>query len=238
MADPMAIVVDHLYQRPEKQTLIERISANFDPMLFGRPSCFKRGNGMLYCIDGQQRLAGAKAAGLRSVPVVVFDVVGAKREAEVFVEVNEARKALSGLEKHRGKIVAEDPAALQIERAVETAGFSVAVNADSPRAIASIGALGYAHKTIGEEGIVQLLTVAREAWGEDKKLTGTQIIRALTDIIDEQRKNGGYTRSKLCTALKRTSPAQILRKAEEIHFDQGTSKRDSVRRAFKALAKV
>lgn len=238
MADPFAIVVDHLYQRPEKKHLIDHIGAHFDPMLFGRPICFKRANGILYCIDGQQRLSGAKVAMLRSVPVVSFELVGVQREAEIFVAVNQARISLSGIEKHRGKLIAKDPAALEIERAVTTAGFSVAVNHDSPRAISSISALGYAHDRLGEEGLVQLLTVAREAWGDDKKLTQQQIIKCLADIIDQQAKNGGYSRPKLAAALKRTTPAQILRKSEEIHFEQGTAKQESVRRAFKALAKV
>lgn len=238
MVDPSTIVVDHLYQRPEKKALVQRIAATFDAMLFGRPICFRRENGMLYCIDGQQRIAGAKAAGIRTTPIVSFPLVGAQREAEVFVAVNEARKALTGLEKHRGKVVAKDPAAIQIERAVEKAGYSIGVNHESPRAISAIGSLGYAHGLLGEEGIVQILTVSRDAWGDDKKAVDSKIIRALADIIDAQAKNGGYSRSKLATALGKTSPARILRKSEEIHFEQGTAKQESVRRAFKALAKV
>lgn len=238
MVDPTLIVVDHLYQRPEKPALIQRIGANFDSMLFGRPICFKRDNQMLYCIDGQQRIAGAVAAGLREVPIVSFSLVGVQREAAIFVEVNEARKALTGMEKHRGKVVAKDPAALSIERAVEKAGYSIAINHDSPRAISSVGALGYAHGLIGEAGVVQILTVAREAWGDDKKATQTQILRSLADIVDAQTKNGGYNRTRLVSSLGKTSPARILRKAEEIHFEQGSPKQESVRRAFKALAKV
>jgi len=243
MGDPMAVVVDHLYQRQEKPALIQRIAANFDPMRFGRPICFQRESTMIYCVDGQQRLAGAKAAGLRSVPLVVYPLVGIQREAEVFVAVNHARDALSGIEKHRGRIVAKENAAIEIERAVATAGFSIASNSDSPRAIAAIGALEYAHYHIAEDGIVQMLTVAREAWGDDKKLTKTAILRTLSDIIEEQRNqskgtNGGYSRPKLTAALRRTTPAQLLRKAEEIHFEQGTAKRESLRRAFTALAKV
>lgn len=240
MADPFAIVIDHRYQRVEKPGLIQRIAANFDPMLFGRPICFRRENGMLYCIDGQQRIAGAKAAAdkMRSIPVVSFNLVGVQREAEVFVAVNQARKALTGLEKHRGKVVAKDVAAIQMARAVETAGFSIGVNYQSPRAIASVASLGYAHGLIAEDGLVQLLTVTRESWGDDRKAVDGAIIRTLADIIDGQSKNGGYSRGKLVTALKRTSPAQLLRKAEELHFEHGTSKMVSLRNAFKALAKV
>lgn len=36
----------------------------------------------------------------------------------------------------------------------------------------------------------------------------------------------------------KTSPAALFRKAEEIHFDQGTAKQESLRRAIKALAKI
>lgn len=238
MVDPFTIVVDHKYQRTEKPALIQLIGDNFDPMLFGRPVCFRRENGILYCIDGQQRIAGAKAAVLRLIPVVVFALVGVQREAEVFVAINEARRGLTGLEKHRGKIVAKNSSALAIEQAVATAGFSIGHNTNSPRSIAAVGALGYAHGVLSEDGVVQLLTVSREAWGDDRKAVDAAIIRTLADIIDAQVKNGGYSRPNLSTALRRTSPAQLLRKAEELHFEHGTSKGVSLRNAFRALAKV
>lgn len=240
MVDPFLIVVDHKYQREQKPHLISQISGGFDPVLFGRPICFKRGTSVYYCIDGQQRIAAAKELepALRLIPIVSYALVGVQREAEVFVRINECRKSLTGLEKHRGKIVAKDPAALQIERAVRKAGFSVGVNNASPRAIAAVAALGYANERVGEDGIVQLLTVSRESWGDDRKALDGIIIRTIADIIEGQSTNGGYSRPKLVTALKRTSPAQILREAERLHFEHGTSKSVSVRNAFKSLAKV
>lgn len=240
MVDPFEIVIDHLYQRPEKKDLMQRIAANFDPMLFGRPICFRRDNKMLYCVDGQQRVTSLKIMDSppRRIPIIAFSVVGATREAEVFVAINEARKALTGMEKHRGKVVAKDPSAVQIERAVERAGFSISVNNESPRAIGAVGALGYTHGLIGEDGVTQTLTVIREAWGDDRKAIDGNIIRTVAQLIDAQSKNGGYTRSKLVGALAKTTPSKLLRTAEEIHFDQGTPKRESVRRAFKKLARV
>lgn len=241
LVDPFTIVVDHKYQRETKPALIARIVADFDPMLFGRPLCFRRAeSAILYAVDGQQRIAAVKALDppVRTIPVVSFSLVGLQREAEVFVRINETRKALTGLEKHRGKIVAQDPAALQLERAVERAGYSIGINHASPRSIAAVAALGYANERIGEDGIVQLLTVEREAWGDDRKALDGAIIRALADIIDGQSKNGGYSRAKLVTALKRTSPAELLREAERLHFEHGTSKSVSLRNAFKSKAKV
>lgn len=241
--DPFTIVVDHKFQRPEKPYLIEKIAANFDPMRFGRPICFLRDNAMRYCIDGQQRIAAYKLlvdrqGAPRSVPIVSYGLVGIQKEAEVFVSINEARISLTGLEKHRGKIVALDPAALQIERAVDKAGFSIGHNGESPRAIGAIGSLGYAHGLVGEEGIVQILTVIREAWGDDKKAIDGGILRTIADIVDGKAKNGGYNRAQLVRALQKTTPSKILRRAEELHFEHGTSKRASTRNAFKALCKV
>lgn len=241
MVDPTLVVIDHKYQREDKPNLQSTIVAGFDPMLFGRPICFKRDStGIYYCVDGQQRIGAVNQLepAVRRIPVIVFQLVGVEREAEVFVRINETRKALTGLEKHRGKIVAKDPAAVQIERAVQKAGFSVGMNNASPRAIAAIGALGYANERVGEDGIVQLLTVMREAWGDDRKSLDGIIIRTVADIIEGQSTNGGYKRSALVKGLGRTTPAQILREAERLHFEHGTTKTVSVRSAFKSLAKV
>jgi hypothetical protein len=241
MVDPYVIVVDHKYQREQKPGLQSKIAAGFDPMLFGRPICFKRNDaGIYYCIDGQQRIGGVKQLdpAVRSIPVITFPLVGVEREAEVFVRINETRKSLTGLEKHRGKIVAKDPAALQIERAVQKAGFSVGMNHQSPRAISAVGALAYANDRVAEDGIVQILTVMRESWGDDRKALDGVIIRTLADIIEAQSNNGGYKRSLLIKGLQRTSPAQILRESERLHFEHGTTKAASVRNAFKSLAKV
>lgn len=241
MVDPFLIVVDHKYQREEKAGLQSKIAAGFDPMLFGRPICFKRGtDAIYYCIDGQQRIGAVKQLepAVRSIPVILFPLVGVEREAEVFVRINETRKALTGLEKHRGKIVAKDPSALQIERAVQKAGYSIGVNSGSPRAVAAVGALAYANERVAEDGIVQILTVMRESWGDDRKALDGIIIRTLADIIEGQSANGGYKRSALVKGLGRTSPAQILREAERLHFEHGTTKAVSVRNAFRSLAKV
>ncbi len=240
MVDSHMIVVDHKYQREQKPHLISQISGNFDPMLFGRPICFKRNPSVFYCIDGQQRIAATKDIDppIRLIPVVTFPAVGVQREAEVFVRINEFRKALSGLEKHTGKIVAKDPAALQIERAVEKAGYSIGMNHPSPRSISAVGALGYANERIAEDGLVQLLTVVREAWGDDRKSLDGVVIKTLADIIEGQVTNGGYKRSVLVKGLSRTTPAQLLREAERLHFEHGTTKMASLRNAFKSLAKV
>ncbi len=239
MVDPRLIVVDHRYQRPPHANLIAAIAANPTPEAFAVLVCFRRDNGVYYCADGQQRLAGVLASEDPPllVPVVWFPVNGVAHEAEIFVRINDYRKALSPLQKHTGKVTAEEPAALAINRAVTLAGFSIG-HTPSGRSIGAVAALNYAHDTLGEDGVTQLLVLVREAWPEERKALDTILLRVLSDIIKEQRDNGGYARSKTVGALKRTVPSAIFRKAEEIHFEQGTSKRESIRKAIKVLTKL
>lgn len=236
LVDPRTIVIDHRYQRQAKDTLIQQIAQAPSWEAFGVPTCFRRENGMLYCADGQQRIAGVlqSAKPPKLIPIVWFDIQDVKEEAEVFVMINEWRKSLQPLEKHRGKIVAGDHAALSIERAVTKAGFTIdhqsgqgGANARTIQAIAGVNKI---YNQIGEEGVLQTLTVIKDAWPDDQTATKTHILRGVADLIEEQGEK--YNRAKLTGALRKTTPSKILRKADELRLDFGGSKLGQVRRAF------
>lgn len=238
MVDPRKVVVDHSYQRPEKSLLIAAIASEPRWELFGTLALFQRGAAEIYhCADGQQRLRGVMSSDdpPTAVPAVVFPVSAVEDEAAIFVRINEFRKALSPLEKHLGKVTAKEPAALAVERAVEEAGFSVGDSVSS-RAIGAPASLYYALNAVGEQGLVQLLIVLREAWPDDKPASG--MIRTLSDVIEEKKNNGGFSRTAITKKLAQTTPGKLSRKAEEIHFDTGKSKGASLRAAFKSLAGV
>lgn len=242
LIDPRTIVVDHVYQRPKKNTLIAAIAQAPSWEAFGVPVCFRRSNGMFYCADGQQRIQGVLASEEppKEVPIIWFPVNGAvATEAAVFVRINEYRKALSALEKHKGKLVAKDPAALALERALETAGFSFHAGTSSdhnPRNIQAIAGVGVIYNSLGEEGLVQTLITVRDAFPDDSLGVSTHILRGVAQVIEEQ--GDQYERQALTKALARTSPAQILRTADKMRFDFGGSKLSNVRRAIRQLAKV
>lgn len=240
LVDPRTVVIDHRYQRQAKNTLISTIAQSPSWEAFGVPTCFKRGNGMLYCADGQQRIAGM----LRSekppklIPVVWFDIQDVPEEAQVFVMINEWRKSLQPIEKHRSKIVAHDPAALAIEEAVTQAGFTIDTSAGTgsanARTIQAVAGVNTIYNRIGQEGLLQTLVVIKDAWPDDGAALSTHILRGVAELIEEQGEN--YNRAKLTTALRKTQPHFVLRKADELRFDFGGSKLSNVRRAFAALA--
>lgn len=240
LVDPNVVIIDHRYQRDVKPALVAAIATDPRWELFGVPVLFKRSNGMLYVADGQQRITGLKMSSSppKRIPIVWFPVQGLDDEAAVFVHINEFRKSLSALEKHKGKIVAKDPSTLAIERAVETAGLSVgAVGPDSgARTVMAISTLYAVYNDLGEEGLLQTLVVCRDAFPDDAGAFSSPILRGVAEIIAEL--NGNYERQKLTRALQKTSVPQVMRKMEELRFDIGGSRQRNIRRAFKALARV
>lgn len=238
MVDPRLVIVDHRYQRPEKPALVAAIATDPRWELFGVPVLFKRGS-QFYVADGQQRIAGVKQSvePPKLVPAVWFSVQHLEDEAAVFVMINEFRKALSPMEKHRGKITAKDPATLAIESVVTTAGLSVGTSSrGESREISSIATLYAIYNLIGEDGLLQTLVVVRDAFPDDSHAFSGPILRGVANIIMEQ--DGSYERSKLTAALSRTTVPRIMRKAEEFKFEMGGSQTKNIRRAFKELAKV
>lgn len=244
MVDPFAIVIDHRYQREIRPALVAAIAADPRWELFGVPVLLKRGDGegssVYYCADGQQRIEGIKNSTNppRQIPAVWFPVHHLADEAAVFVQINEFRIALSAMQKHKGKLIAEDPATLAIARAVETAGLSIGgTNRDqSARTITAVSSLYAIYERLAEEGLLQTLIVCRDAFADDSGAFTSPILRGVAQVIEEQ--DGSYDRQRLTGALSGTSVHSILRKSEELRFDMGGSKGTNVRRAIKALARI
>lgn len=234
-----SIVVDHRYQRDERPALINSISNNVSWEPFGVLTCIRRKNGIFYCVDGQQRLAGLKASNdpPKEVPVVWFEVPSEQEEARIYGVINEARKALYPMDKHKGRVFSEDDRALAIEAICETAGYTLGKSGggDSPRTLRSITALYKLYDLLGEDGLLQVLTVIREAWPDDAHATSSLMLVGVGDLI--QAAGDGYSRAKTIAALKKTLPSKVLRRADELVLDVGGTKRTNVARALRQLAK-
>lgn len=240
MVDPRLVITDHSFQREHKKSIIEAIAASPNTKAFGVPVVFERNNGMLYCADGQQRIQGILECESppRRIPVLVFPVQNSVAdEAEVFYLINVYRKGLSSYEKHRGGTIAEHPANLGIERVVESVGLSIG-QSRSPKTIGSIAALHEIWNRSGEEVLKDTLVLGPNAWPDDPLAFDSFILRGLAEAVAVAHAEGKYDRQKMQAALARTSPARILRQAEEIRFNQGSSKMRSVHRALQVTLKA
>lgn len=237
MVNPKEIVIDHRYQRPEKETLVVQIGKEFSWASFGAISCYLR-NGLYYAVDGQQRLKAALSLKEppTKVPCIVFPENTLVSEAHTFLDIQINRKAVTTYEKHKAELVAKVPSALAIQRAVDKVGFHISGGDYSPNSVYAIRTLHYIYTLLGEEGVVQTLTQIRDAWSGDPSATRTEILKGVADVIADR--GDKYDRASVTKALKRTTPGDIMRKGREHRFNMGGSAQVNIRRAFKTLTKI
>lgn len=237
LVDPRLIVVDHRYQRPEKQALIDRISTEFKWTSFGTVTCYRR-NGVLYAVDGQQRLQAALQQDPvpKAVPTIVYPEETIQKEAKTFLDIQVNRKAVTALEKHKASILAKDPPTLAIVRAVEAAGFQIGEDAYDAKQIAAVRTLHKIYEDIGEEGVLQTLVQVRDAWGEDRAAITAPMLRGVGDVLEDL--GDGYERAKVTAALRRSDPAALMRQSSAFRFEMGGSRRVNMRRAIQKLCRI
>lgn len=235
MVNPRLIVVDHIYQRPQKQDVISWVAANPDPRAFGVPVMFERSNGVLYCADGQQRIQGVleSESPPKEIPVVSFKMNDVISEAHVFFLINVFRKSLSPLEKHTSAVVAAHPAAVGVERVVSSLELSIGRSTGHPKRIGSVSALRSIWDRSGEEVLKDTLVLASSWPDYDSKRFDAFLLRALGNIVSDAHARGKYDRQKFEAALSKTNPSKILRKSEEIHYEAGTTRVKSIEMALR-----
>lgn len=238
LVDPAEIHFDRKYQRDQNWPLITTIGQNPIWPAFGVVICAKReyAKGLLYALDGQQRLTGVMSAENppAQVPVVWFPVKTVAEEATLFDVINTNRKAVAALQKFKARVTAENPVYTRIAAAIERAGYALGAASDA-HTISAVGALETVYNAVGEEGVYVALAAHRQAWPDENAPTATLLV-GLADVMADM--NGNLGVDGLSKALARTTPGRLMRKAEAIRYDQGGSKRAALRKAFKTLAKV
>ena len=234
------INIDPKYQRVQKWDLIGAIADNPTWVAFGVVICSRReyAGGKLYALDGQQRLNGVMTAKNppSHVPVFWFPVKSEREEAEYFDLINTNRKTMQALEKFKARVTAENTTYLRIAAAIEQAGYSLG-GARAPKTIAAVGALETIYNAVGEEGVYLALASYTAAWPDEDSPTAT-MLTAFADVMGEMSANGGLTLDRLEKGLAKTTPGRLMRKAEDIRYKQGGTKRVALRKAFKELAKL
>lgn len=131
--------VDMAYQRSleseRSKALIVRIAAEFDWALFGTvmvaplepkgegPS--SRHGGSFELMDGQHRVAGARAAGIKDVPPTIIQAPTLQQRARIFAASNSQRVAMHPFSLHHANVRAGDPIAVAIAQLCAAADVEV-----------------------------------------------------------------------------------------------------------------
>lgn len=119
-----SIQIDASYQRGREERHVARIAKTFDQDQFRPPLCVRRTDDSLFCIDGQQRVLGARDAGYTHVWATVIPSEGVEREAWLFVLANEGTQKVDAQFKHKARLVWGEPVALKIEKVLNSYGLT------------------------------------------------------------------------------------------------------------------
>ncbi|WEK43618.1 MAG: ParB N-terminal domain-containing protein [Candidatus Sphingomonas colombiensis] len=132
---PVQLGIDPLYQRQLDQRshqLIARIAAGWDWNLFQPLVVARRPDGALFVVDGQHRLAAAKARGdIQQLPCVIFASAAPAEEADVFVKLNQERRPLTAFALYNAAIATGDPAVIALDAIIRETGWRFVGGADT-----------------------------------------------------------------------------------------------------------
>lgn len=119
------LVIDKRYQRELDQARVNKIADEFDPRMLGTLEISGR-NGKAAVFDGQHRLAALKKLKIDKAPCLSHEGLSPQDEAELFVQLQQARRNINPLERFRARIFAEDPVALGLKQLVEDHDYTIA----------------------------------------------------------------------------------------------------------------
>jgi hypothetical protein len=180
------IDVDHNYQRDVDGRSVEKILANFRWDHFGAVVLAQKPDGRFNVTDGQHRVKAAQLHPLVThVPALIIALEGTAGEAENFLVINRARRAVSTIEIYWAGIASEDPHTLRIKSVLDQAGCEVcaAHGEYRPGHTMAVTAVGRAITRYGDSATVDALKTIRAAWPKDSKSLRGSLITALARIF-------------------------------------------------------
>lgn len=221
---PVALIdVDHNYQREADGKRIKQILSSFRWDHFGAVVLAPAGDGRYRVTDGQHRVAAAHLhPAIDSVPALVISGSGMEAEAQNFLVINRARKAVSTVETYWAGIAAGDQHFIRIRDVLARADCEVVAGpgAYQPGHTNAISAVDRAIKHFGEAATVAALKALRRAYPDDAKALRGTLITALARLI---RNNARLDIERLVRVLSGLSYATMTAHAESFRKLSGGS---------------
>lgn len=145
--DKNDLFIETEYQRKPLKDKIIKIAADWSWVACGVIIVGLR-NGKYWIIDGNHRvLAAKKRADIIKLPCIVFVIESIREEARGFVGANTNRKPITGLQKFKAEVIAENITATYVNNLMSQFNIKIERAKGTERTIASISCLlKYARK--------------------------------------------------------------------------------------------
>ena len=211
---------DHAYQRDANSKRVEYIATHWNPQLAGIVILSNRA-GALWCVDGQHRLMARAQRGETHADSEILEGLTQQGEAELFVLYNGSAKHLTGWDKFKAQLVAQDPEAVGIEAAVLATGYRLGNN-PAEGWIVALAACRRVYAQGGKDHLMRVLQTIRAIWQHDRRATSAGIIHGLGSFLYAYQSDPKFRFDRLSQVLEATPPIRFLRRANEIRYERMT----------------
>lgn len=208
---PAQLSVDPDYQRSldghTSSVLIRRIARQWDWHLCQPLVVSRRGDGGLYVIDGQHRLAAAKERGdIAQLPCVIVEYDGTAGEAAAFVGLNSQRRALSPVDLFRAAVASGEDDAVAIADAIAAAGLILATHSNpngwKPMMVFHIRGIQNCWRERGPTVTAEALCVLGEAFAGEVMQYAGFLFGGIAAVV---HRGIGYDRARFVAILRQQS---------------------------------
>lgn len=191
--------IDESYQRatdgPHSQKIITGMVRTWEWSLCQPLVVSRRGDGSLWVLDGQHRLAGARRRGdILHLPCVLLHGQDTGGEASAFVALNTRRQKLSQSDVFNGMLAAGDENAKSVQILLERTGWRIVRHTNTacygPGELASAPMLVNALRVHGEAVVSNALASLREAYPDKPVRNGSTLLKALIAIYRDKELEG------------------------------------------------
>lgn len=175
-------------QRAYDEKWARKIADEFDPDKFEPVVVTKpNGSGIYHIIEGQHRKGGAEMAfgANQQVPCKIVGEADPARAAEIWLGINEGRKAPKPVAGFLVAVEAKRELEIGINSIVRRAGYHVGDNTKQENCISAVGALRKIYVNCGPDVLLYTLQTCRVLWGSDPRGAAGKIITGLGMFLNE-----------------------------------------------------
>ena len=227
-------------QRPLSRRQVDRLKAEFDPDAFGvlvatRMSNGKKGgcrSGQCYhIVDGQHRFTAVMELWDdpdQKVPCKVIEADGPAEAADIWLLMNDNRRAPSALERFNVSRTAGHEREVEIGEAIESAGFLIE-NINGDGYFRAISAAMQIHKKGGADGLRFVLKLLVDMWGTSRDAVQGPVVLGMSKFVELSA--GKMNRSRMKGHIvKVLTPGRLLGRARALRETMGGTVADAVAR--------
>jgi len=210
--------VDPTYQRatdsPASKMLIVGMVKAWDWSLCQPIVVSRRADGTLWVLDGQHRVAGARARGdIPFLPCVLLSSLDTQAEAKTFVGLNTRRQRLTQGQIFHGQLAAGDPTARLVQDMLDQAGWRVRRISNTasfmPGDLECAPMLVKAVNLIGENPVKWAINTLRAAYLDVAVRPSATLLKALFELFDHVEDGDGHlTTARIVATLSAHKPEE------------------------------